>query len=69
MGLVASVGGGVVAVCVLLSDGDAPPSPELTVGADGDALDWYLQRRRGIKIPPAVTRSPCGERLLCSPSE
>ena len=40
-GLVASVGGGGGAVCVLLSEGDASSSPELTVGADGDAVDWY----------------------------
>ena len=38
-GMVASVGGGGGAVCVLLSDGDDPSSPELTVGADGDAVD------------------------------
>ena len=44
--------------------GDAPSSPELTVGDDGDAVDWYAPRsvtysRRGeIKVPPAVTRSP-----------
>ena len=47
MGLVASVGGGGGAVCVSLSDGDALLSPELTVGADGDAVDLvecYLQR-------------------------
>ena len=35
-------GGGVVAVCVSLSNGDAPLSPELTVRADGDAVDWTL---------------------------
>ena len=23
-----------------LAEGDAPSSPELTVGADGDAVDW-----------------------------
>ena len=74
---------------MLLSDDDAPSSLELTVGADGDAVDWYdppppwnspsgggrdvrlpfgikryLLRRGGIKIPPAATRSHCGERLL-----
>ena len=44
--------------------GDAPSSPELTVGADGDAVDWYAprnvtySRRGGIKVPPAATRSP-----------
>ena len=25
---------------VTLAKGDAPSSPELTVGADGDAVDW-----------------------------
>ena len=38
-------GGGVVAVYVSLSEGDAPLSPELTIGANGDAVDWTL-------IPP-----------------
>ena len=44
--------------------GDAPLSLELTVGADGDAVDWYAprsvtySRRGGIKVPPAATRSP-----------
>ena len=33
-GLVAYVGGGGGAVCVSLAEGDAPSSPELTVGAD-----------------------------------
>ena len=32
-------GGGGGAVCVCLSDGDAPSSPELTSGEDGDAVD------------------------------
>ena len=27
-----------------LSEGDAPSSPELTVGADGDAVDWNALR-------------------------
>ena len=40
-GLVASVGGGGGAVRLSLSDGDAPLSPELTVGANEDAVDWY----------------------------
>ena len=37
-----------------LAEGDAPSSPELTVGADGDALDWNASlsvtcgRRGGI---------------------
>ena len=53
MGLVASVGGDRGAVCVSLSDGDAPSSPELTVGADGDAVDWYA--------PRSVTYSVTGE--------
>ena len=89
-GLVASMGGGVVTVYVSLSKGDAPLSPELTVGANEDAVDWtifppleyssgegqtfgsplvarYLQRRRGIKIPPAATLSPCSERLCALP--
>ena len=35
-------GGGVVAVCVSLSEGDALLSPELTVGTNGDAVDWTL---------------------------
>ena len=43
-------GGG--AVCVSLSDGDAPFSPELTVGAEGDAVDWYA--------PPPPWNSPQG---------
>ena len=44
--------------------GDAPSSPELTVGADGDAVVWNAPRsityvRRGvISLPPATTRSP-----------
>ena len=33
--------------------GDAPSSPELTVGADGDAVDWYA--------PQSVTYSVAGE--------
>ena len=47
-----------------LAKGDALSSPELTVGADGDAVDWYAPRsvtyslRGGIKVPPAATRSP-----------
>ena len=40
-GLVASVGGGGGAVCVLLSDGDTPLSPELTVRANGYVVNWY----------------------------
>ena len=74
-GLVASVGGGRGAICESLSDGDAPSSPELTVGADGDAVDWYAprsvtySRRRGIKVPPAATRSPYSERLVYAPLE
>ena len=42
--------------------GDAPLSPELTVGADGDAVDWYAprsvtySRRGGINVTPAATR-------------
>ena len=43
-GLVASVGGGGGAPCVSLVEGDPPSSPELTVGADGDAVDWYAPR-------------------------
>ena len=39
-GLVASVGGGGFAVCDTLAKGDTPSSPELTVGADRDAVDW-----------------------------
>ena len=42
LGLVASVGGGVVAVCVSFSDGDTPLSPELTVRANRDTVDWTL---------------------------
>ena len=52
-GLVAYVGGGEGAVCVLLSKGDAPLSLELTAGADGDAVDWYA--------PQSVTYSVAGE--------
>ena len=40
IGMVASVGGGGFAVCDTLVEGDAPSSPELTVGADGYAVDW-----------------------------
>ena len=55
MGMVASVGGGGGAVCVSLVEGDAPSSPELTVGADRDVVDWYApwsvtySRRGGMK--------------------
>ena len=52
-GLVASVGGGRGAVCVSLSDGDAPLSLELTVGANRDAVDWYA--------PQSITYSVAGE--------
>ena len=52
-GLVASVGGGGGAVCVLLSNGDALLSPEITVGADVDAVDRYA--------PRSVTYSVAGE--------
>ena len=41
-GMVASVGGGVGAGCVSLSNGDALLSPELTIDADGDVVDWTL---------------------------
>ena len=64
MGLVASVGGGGAPSVYRLPKGDAPSSPELTVGADGDAVDWYAprsvtySRREGIKVPPAATHSP-----------
>ena len=50
--------------------GDAPLSLELTVGSDGDAVDWYAprsvtySRRGGIKVPPDATHSPC--RDLCA---
>ena len=63
-GMVAPVGGGGGAVCVSLAKGDAPLSPELTFGADGDAVDWYAPRSvtysrcGGTKVPPAATRSP-----------
>ena len=56
------------------SRGDALLSPELTVRADGGAVDWYAPRSvtysrcGGIKVPPATTRSPLGERLMRSPS-
>ena len=50
MGLIASMGGGRVAVCGVLSDCDAPSSPELTVGADGDAVDRY------VSSPPGIVR-------------
>ena len=52
-GLVAFVGGGGGAVCVSLVEGDAPSSPELTVGDDGDAVDWYASQ--------SVTSSVAGE--------
>ena len=44
--------------------GHAPLFPELTVGADGDTVDWNTPRsvtysRHGeIKVLPAATRSP-----------
>ena len=44
--------------------GDAASSPEFTVGADGDAVNWYdprsitYSRCGGIKVLPAATRSP-----------
>ena len=28
----------------MLAEGDAPSSPELTVGADGDVVDWNAPR-------------------------
>ena len=59
-GLVASMGRGVVAVCVSLSEGNAPLSPELTVGANGDVVDWTL-------LPP-LEYSSGGGRTLGSPS-
>ena len=49
-GLVASVEGGGGAVCVLLSDGDATSSSELTVGAYRDAVDWYAPSPPGIVL-------------------
>ena len=49
-GLVSSIGGGGGAVCVSLFNGDAPLSPELTVGADGDAVDWYAPPPPGIVL-------------------
>ena len=52
-GLVASVGVGGGAVCVSLAEGDAPSSLELSVRADGDAVDWYAHR--------SVTYSVAGE--------
>ena len=42
--MVASVGGGWFAVCDTLAEGDAPSSPELTVGANGYAVDWNASR-------------------------
>ena len=52
-GLVASVGGGGGAVCASLAKGDALSSPESTVRADGDAVEWYA--------PRSVTYSVAGE--------
>ena len=46
------------------SKGDTPSSQELTVGADGDVVDWYAprsvtySRRGGITVPPVAMRSP-----------
>ena len=63
-GLVASVGVTGVPSVYRSPKGDAPLSPELTVGADGDAVEWNAprsvtySRRRGIKVPPATTRYP-----------
>ena len=36
----------------MLAEGDAPSSAELTVGADGDAVDW--------NAPRGVTYGRCG---------
>ena len=44
--------------------GDAPSSPELTAGANGDVVDWYApwsvtySRCGGIKLPPVAKLSP-----------
>ena len=35
-----------------LAEGDAPPSPELTFGSNGDAVDWNASR--------GVTYGRCG---------
>ena len=43
-------GGGGGTVCVSLSDGDAPSAPELTVGDDVDAVDWYAPSPPGIVL-------------------
>ena len=54
IGMVGSVGGGGFAVCDTLAEGDALSSPELTVRADGYAVDWNAllsvtyDRRGGI---------------------
>ena len=55
-GLVASVGGGGGAVCVSLAEGDAPSSPELTVGADGDAVDWYAPHGEDHEAGQTITQ-------------
>ena len=43
-------GGGWGAVCVSLSDGDVPLYPELTLGANGDMVDWYAPSPPGIVL-------------------
>ena len=59
------MGGGGGAVCVLLSDGDAPSSPELTVGANEDAVYWYAPPPPGIVLRGGTNvRSPLVKRYL-----
>ena len=66
-GLVASVGGGGGDVCVSLSHVDAPSSPELTVGANGDAVEWYAPTPPGIVLRGGTNaRSPLVARYLQS---
>ena len=43
-------GGGVGAVCVSLSDGDALLSPELIVGSNRDVVDWTFLPPPGIVL-------------------
>ena len=51
-GLVASVGVAGLPSVDTLAEGDAPSSPELTVGANGDAVEW--------NAPRGVTYGRCG---------
>ena len=65
------MGCGVVAVCVSLSEGDTMLSLELTVGANGDAVNWTIfpplgkvlrgGDKRWVRLWWRVTYSVAGE--------